>query len=118
MEKDSEKQYRELKEELTEYVKMRSDLVKITVYEKTAKMMSVLLTNLLIIISGYFTLLFVSVLLGVLLSTLLNSQLIGFGIITAIYILLFLFLAVFRRKHIENYFTNVVIKILFNEHHD
>lgn len=118
MEKDSEKYFREVKEELTDYVKMRSDLIKLTVYEKTAGMMSVLLTNLLIIISGYFTLLFISVMLGVLLSTLLHNWIIGFGIITLLYIFLFLFLAVFRRKQIETYFTDLVIKILFNENQD
>jgi hypothetical protein len=115
MEKDSEKLFRELKEELTGYVKLRSDLVKITLYEKTAKAMSVLLINLLIIISGYFTLLFISILAGVVLAHLLHSWFIGFGIVTVIYIILFFTLAVFRRKQIQSYFTDTVAKILFNE---
>ncbi len=107
-----------MKEELTEYVKMRSDLVKITVYEKTSRVMSAALLNLLVIISGYFTLLFVSIMLGILLSRLTHNFLIGFGIITVLYIILFFFLAIFRRKQIENYFTNLIIKILFNERQD
>jgi hypothetical protein len=118
MEKDSEKLFRELKEELIGYVKLRSDLVKVNLYEKTSKAMSVLLINLLIIISGYFTLLFVSIMLGIALSHLLHSWLFGFGIITIVYIILFFTLAVFRRKQIQLYFTNTVAKILFNDLED
>jgi hypothetical protein len=118
MEKESEKYFAELKEELTEYVKIRTELFKVNTYEKISKVMSVVLLNLMVIISGYFTLLFISMMLGFILSRLTHSFLIGFGIITALYLLLFLFLAVFRREKIQNYFTNIIIKILFSEYEE
>lgn len=118
MEKDSEKYFREVKEELTEYVKLRSDLLKVNIYEKTAKVTSAMLINLLIIISAYFTILFISIMVGIVLSKATHSYLIGFGIITFLYLILFLILAVFRRRQLQLYFANLVAKILFNELED
>jgi hypothetical protein len=115
MEKDSEKYFREVKEELTDYIKMRSDLFKVTAYEKISHVMSAMLLNVLIIITGYFTLLFISIMLGIFLSGITHSFFIGFGIITILYIILFLVLAVFRRKQLQLYFANIVAKILYNE---
>jgi len=61
----------------------------------------------------FFGLLFASIVLGIYLSEVLESQLFGFGIIALIYLGVFLFIFVLRNRLIAPVIINSIIKILY-----
>lgn len=111
--------FNESKQLISDYVEARIELFKITAYEKIAKVSAVLFSSLVIALAGFFVLLFLSISGGLYLGSLLHNNSLGFLIVAGIYILLLLFVIIFRKKLLEKQITDKVIEQLFkNEDND
>lgn len=111
--------FKESKQLISDYVEAKVELFKINAYEKIAQVSAVLFSSVIIVLAGFFVLLFLSISGGLYLGSLFNSNALGFLIIAGIYILLLLFVIIFRKKLLEKQIVDKVIEQLFkNEDND
>lgn len=111
--------FAEVKQLIADYLEARLKLLKIGAYEKIAKVTAVLFSSIIITLLGFFLLFFLSISAGFYLGMLLNSNALGFLIIFGIYLILFIIIFVFRKKLLEKFIVDKVIKRLFErEEHD
>ena len=108
MEKDSGQVFRELKKDLTTYAELKIELLKLSTYERTGKVISVLSYGLILLFLIFFAFLFICLTMGFLLGDWLDSFGIGFGIVAIIYVLL-LFIVVKNKNRISTKVLNEVI---------
>jgi len=98
---------------VVDYVKTRLELTQLVAFEKISKIVAYLLIAVILALLFFFGLLFASIVLGIYLSEVLESQLFGFGIIALIYLGVFLFIFVLRNRLIAPVIINSIIKILY-----
>ena len=101
-------------DQLESYVQDRLLLIKLQATEKSAKLIGVLTAVLLIALLSFFVLFFVSIMAGYFFSSKLGSLYAGFGIVTGIYAILLIILMA-RKKYLEKFVTNTVVKVLFDK---
>lgn len=104
--------FKESKEKLEQYVQDRIWLLKLQISEKTARLVAVLFTLLMIGLLAFFVLLFLSIMAGYYFSALTGSFFIGFGIVAAFYLLLLIILILYR-EWIRKRIMDKVITIFF-----
>jgi hypothetical protein len=104
--------FAETKEEVENYLQNRLLLVKMQTAEKTAKLVAALSIGIVLGGLGFFMLFFLSIMAGYYFADLTNSLYIGFAIVTAAYLTLFLVLYLLRKK-IASGIIDTVIKIFF-----
>ncbi len=75
--------------------------------------MSLLLTVLVMALLGFFILLFLSITAGYFLAQKTGSLFTGFGIVAIFYVVLLVILLYLRKKFLDKYISNTVIKIFF-----
>lgn len=102
-----------LKQQLTEYMQLRLDLLKADFTEKTALIVSKLITGIIVLVMAFMVVLFGSVALGLYLGSLLGSLVIGFALVTGIYLLLIVLLLLVKDKIIQTPVANQIIDILY-----
>ena len=103
------------RDEITHYIEIQSALIKLEIAEKSAKTAGSLM-SLCILLFFFFVFINLLVLLaGLGLSTYLGNWLYGFGLISIIYLLLFIILLLFRKQLIEIPITNKVIQLIFDK---
>ncbi len=115
MEQQAEHFFAESKAKIRNYFKNRLLLIKLQAVEKIAKLSSAMFTGLIIAILGFFILLFLSIMAGYLFADLTHSLFMGFGIVTLFYIVLLVILIKMRKKLLERFIVNTVIKIIFDQ---
>jgi len=98
---------------VVDYVKTQLELTQLVAFEKISKIVAYLLIAVILALLFFFGLLFASIVLGIYLSEVLESQLFGFGIIALIYLGVFLFIFVLRNRLIAPVIINSIIKILY-----
>jgi len=98
---------------VVDYIKTRLELTQLVAFEKISKIVAYLLIGVILALLFFFGLLFASIVLGIYLSEVLESQLFGFGIIALIYLGVFLFIFVLRNRLIAPVIINSIIKILY-----
>ena len=98
---------------VVDYIKTRLELTQLVAFEKISKIVAYLLIGVILALLFFFGLLFASIVLGIYLSEVLESQLLGFGIIALIYLGVFLFIFVLRNRLIAPVIINSIIKILY-----
>ncbi len=76
-------------------------------FDKLASIEAGLLSILLIVLFGLFSLLFLSVWAAYLIGTELEDRAAGFGIVAAIYFVFFIFTILFRKKSIKPFFEEM-----------
>ena len=81
MEKDSGTVFRELKEDVSAYVELKLELLKLSTYERTGKVIAVLSYGLILLFLAFFAILFIFLALGFFLGDWLGSSGFGFGIV-------------------------------------
>jgi hypothetical protein len=96
----------ELKVMITDYLSARLKLLKLDLYEKTAAVLASLFSSLVIAFLSLVLLLFLSITLGFYLGNILNSNALGFLIVSGIYFLLLLPVIFFSRNIIEKMIIN------------
>jgi len=107
--------FKESKKAIEEYIEERMLLFKLQSIEKASKLIAVLFTGLLLAILGFFILLFLSILLGYFFASITGSLYLGFGIVAAFYLILFLVIFKIRKTVLEKYIINTVIETFFDK---
>ena len=64
MEKDSGKIFRELKEDVSAYVELKLELLKLSTYERSGQLIAVLSYGLILLFLAFFAILFIFLALG------------------------------------------------------
>ena len=87
MEKDSGTVFRELKEDVSAYVELKLELLKLSTYERTGKVIAVLSYGLILLFLAFFAILFIFLALGFFLGDRLLRVLIRYrgGLVPATY---------------------------------
>lgn len=111
MEKESGEIFRELKEDLSAYVELKLELLKLNTYERISKVIAVLSYGVILLFLAFFAILFIFLALGFFLGDLFGSVGTGFAVVAVLYMLLIGI--ILRNKHIINEkVLNVVIAAL------
>jgi len=102
------------------YIQNRLLLLKLQAVEKISKLSAAMFAGLLIGVVGCFIILFLSILLAWLFAEVLGNVFLGFGIISAFYIIVLVLMVIFRKNVLQKTITNTVINIFFekNANHD
>ncbi len=108
MENDSEKFFGKLKNDISAYVELKLELLKLSTYERTGKVIAVLSYNLVLLFLAFFAILFIFLALGFFLGDLFNSSGLGFVSVAILYILL-IGIIVINKNKISNAILNEVI---------
>ena len=111
MEKDSGKIFRKLKEDLTAYVELKLELLKLNTYERTGKVISVLSYGLILLFLAFFAILFIFLALGFFVGDWLDSFGYGFGAVAILFISL-IGLILMNKERISVKIANEVIAAL------
>ena len=96
-----------------EYVKERVLLLKLQTAEKTARVVSFVFAACIFGLLSFFILFFLSLMVGYFFARLTGNIYYGFGIVTAIYVLLLVIFYSFRKKWLYKYFSDLVVKQFF-----
>lgn len=102
------------KDLLVDYAEKRIELAKLEAIEKTAIVGGLSASFLLIILLGFMSLMFVSVMLGFLLADLSGSMLKGFSLLALFYLVLLIMVIIFRRS-ISKPISDLLVKVLSKE---
>ena len=78
--KDSEKVFQNLKEDISAYINLKLELLKLNTYEKSGKIIGLLSYGLILFFLVVFVILFIFLSLGFFLGDLFDNAAIGFGI--------------------------------------
>ena len=111
MEKDSGEIFRELKKDLSAYVELKLELLKLNTYERTGKVIAVLSYGVILLFLAFFAILFIFLALGFFLGDLFGSAVSGFGVVAVLYLLL-IGIIIMNKDRISNKVLNVVISAL------
>ncbi len=109
--KDSEKIFQNLKEDISAYINLKLELLKLNTYEKSGKIISLLSYGLILFFLVVFVILFIFLSLGFFLGDLLDNAAIGFGIISLLYLVL-IGITVKKAQWIQTKVLNKVIATL------
>lgn len=85
MEKDSGQAFHELKDDVSAYVELRLELLKLSTYERTGKVIAVLSYGLILLFLAFFTILFIFLALGFFLGDIFGSIGAGLGVVAVLY---------------------------------
>ena len=111
MERKTEDVFRELKEDISTYAELRLKLIKLNTYEQIGKVLAGLSYGVLLFILVATAVLFALLTLGFLLGEWLHSTVAGFGIVTALYLVLILVL-ILNRNPIRRKIIDLIISTL------
>ena len=103
MEKDSSEIFRKLKKDLSTYVELKLELLKLDAYERTGKVIAVFL--------AFFAILFIFLALGFYMGELFGSVGSGFGVVAVLYLLL-IGAIVIGKERVCKRVLNIVISAL------
>lgn len=101
-----------------DYVNNRLKLLKLQTAEKSSKLVTLIFAGLVIGLLAFFILLFLSIMAGYFFAELTHSQFYGFGIVAAFYILLLVVVIYMRKKFLDKYISDTVVKIFFDSNDD
>ena len=111
MEKETEQIFKKLKEDVSTYVELKVELLKLTAYERTGELASVLSYGLILLFLAFFAVLFIFLALGFFLGDLLDNVAGGFAIVALLYMVLFAII-VFNKDKIRLSVINEIIAVL------
>jgi hypothetical protein len=104
----------ESKKLLEQYVKDRILLIKLEVSRSAATATAGIVNGVLLAVFGLFALIFISITLGFVFSKLTGSFILGFGIVSAIYIVLII-TALLSRKWLGKKISNAVVSSIYSK---
>lgn len=112
-EKQAEVFVDKLKQQITEYMQLRLDLLKADFTEKTALIFSKMITGVIVLVMLFMVLIFGSVVLGLYLGNVFGSLVLGFAVVTGLYLLLIVLLMLVKDKFIQTPVANQIIDIMY-----
>lgn len=110
--------FEETQDMVEEYVSNRLQLLKLQATEKSAKLVALMFTGLIMALLFFFILLFVSIMAGYFFAEKTGSTYAGFGIVAGFYILVLGIIMLLRKKYIDKFISNLVVKIFFDTTED
>ena len=110
--------FTESRQKLEQYIQDRVLLLKLQMVEKVSQLTALLFTGLTLALLTFFILLFLSIMAGYFFAGITGSLYIGFGIVSAVYIGLFVLIIKLRKNVIEKYIVDAVIKIIMDKTDD
>ena len=111
MEKDSGEIFHKLKKDLSVYVELKLELLKLNTYERTGKVISILSYGVILLFLAFFAILFIFLALGFFLGDLFGSAGAGFGVVAILYLLL-IGVIIANKDRISDKVLNIVISAL------
>ena len=108
----------DLKVLMTDYLTARIKLLKLEVFEKTAKISATLFSSLVIAMLASLMLFFLSIALGFYFGAVFDSYGTGFMVVTGLYLLLLIPFILFRKSLIEKLIINRLIEQLTENEED
>jgi hypothetical protein len=114
MEEQKKPFFEETQEMIEDYVGNRIQLLKLQTAEKSSKLVSLLLTVLVMALLCFFILLFLSITAGYFLAQKTGSLFTGFGIVAIFYVVLLVVILYLRKRFLDKYISDTVIKIFFD----
>ena len=118
MENIAEKTFAELKEDISTYVELRLELLKLNTYERVAKTMAVFSYGIVLILLAFFTILFLFLALGFFLGDLLGIMALGFVLVVGMYLLLFGIIIFFKKKITSKVMNEIIIAMMSKDEKD
>ncbi len=106
--------FEETQELVEDYVGNRLQLLKLQTAEKSAKLISLLLTVVVMAFLCFFILLFLSMTAGYFLAQKTGSLFTGFGIVAVFYVLLLAVVLYLRKRFLDKYISDTVVRIFFD----
>jgi len=114
MEEQKQSFFEETQDLVEDYVSNRLQLLKLQTAEKSAKLVSLLLTVLVMALLCFFILLFLSITAGYFLAQKTGSLFTGFGIVAIFYVLLLVVILYLRKRVLDKYIADTVVRIFFD----
>ena len=111
MEKDSGKIFRELKDDVSTYVELKLELLKLSTYERSGQLIAILSYGLILLFLAFFAILFIFLALGFFMGDIFGSMGTGFAFVAVLNLLL-IGLIIMNKGRICNTVLNVVIAAL------
>lgn len=112
MEKEAEKIFCELREDISTYVQLKYKLLKLNATERVAKLIAILSHGVILILLLFFTILFLFLALGFFLGDYLGCTALGFLVVGGIYLVLVVAFLWGRHK-IRKKIINIMIDALW-----
>ena len=106
--------FEETQELVEDYVGNRLQLLKLQTAEKSARLVSLLLTVVVMAFLCFFILLFLSITAGYFLAQVTGSLFTGFGIVAVFYVILLVAVLYLRKRFLDKYISNTVVRIFFD----
>jgi len=114
MEEQKQSFFEETQDLVEDYVSNRLQLLKLQTAEKSARLISLLLTVLVMALLCFFILLFLSITAGYFLAQKTGSLFTGFGIVAIFYVLLLAIVLYLRKRVLDKYIADTVVRIFFD----
>lgn len=108
MDKDLGQIFTELKNDVTTYVEVKTEILKLTLYEKAGKLVSSLSYVLVLVVLAFVATLFLFISLGVLIGQWLDSTSAGIAVVGGIYLILIGILIMNKKKFTASIMNNVI----------
>lgn len=109
---DPGKVVHEITDSLSRQWELRSELIRLQALEIAAKSSGYVFALVVLVTLGFFSVVFVSVLISLALSQWLNSYVYGFGIVALLYLVSFFLFLLNHRKWLVNPLANQVIRTM------
>lgn len=106
--------FAETQELVEDYVGNRLQLLKLQAAEKSARVVSLLITVMVMALICFFILLFVSITAGYFLAQKTGSLFTGFGIVAVFYLLVLCIVLYLRKRVLDKYIADTVVRIFFD----
>lgn len=103
--------FRDLKNDLTEYIELKLELLKLNTYERSGRVIAILSYGLILLFFAFFAILFIFIALSYYLGDLLDSYAAGFGIVAGLYLVM-LAILMLNKQRIQSKVLNVIIAAL------
>ncbi|MDH6342743.1 cytochrome c biogenesis protein CcdA [Parabacteroides sp. PFB2-12] len=117
MDKDLGQVFTELKDDLTAFVELKVEFLKLTAYERAGKWISSLSYVLALVVLGIFAAFFIFLALGFQIGEWLNSTSAGIAIVGGIYLLV-IGILIMNKKWFTGKLTNSIIAALDDEENE
>lgn len=113
MEKNQEKLFDKIKQDVITYFELKIEFFKLSTYERTGKVFGVLSYGLILVFTAFFAFLFIFLSLGFFLGEAFHSQGLGFISVAFIY-LIFILIITMNKKRITTAVENEIISSLMS----
>lgn len=115
MEKDSEQIFNRVKKDVIAFFELKFELLKLSTYERTGKVLGVLSYGLILLFTAFFAFLFIFLALGFFLGELFNSEGMGFVSVAMLYVVLIIVIITNKNKVIEKVENEIIAALMSND---